>query len=201
MKKKQFLTESDRKQILADTEKAILESFANTFNKIKRADENEINDINLEPQTKDVAYYIKKALEVESEYDFIVDNIGNLSSRYSRKKVIDFTATDKIYVSDEDGEYTLLLKISVEHEEDEDGAGASGENFFGFVDVYMEDENNPLYGIKDENLLVKWVNNAFGVEALPQEIVSKLDPETLKKLEILFKVFVDSVKDDANPDY
>ena len=46
MKKKQFLTESDRKQILADTEKAILESFANTFNKIKRADENEINDIN-----------------------------------------------------------------------------------------------------------------------------------------------------------
>jgi hypothetical protein len=46
MKKKQFLTESDRKQILADKEKAILESFAKTFNKIKRIDENELTENN-----------------------------------------------------------------------------------------------------------------------------------------------------------
>ena len=47
MKKKQFLTEADRKQILADKEKSILESFASTFNKIKRLDEAEItpNDV------------------------------------------------------------------------------------------------------------------------------------------------------------
>lgn len=44
--KKQFLNESDRKQILADKEKAILESFASTFNKIKRVDENEITEDN-----------------------------------------------------------------------------------------------------------------------------------------------------------
>jgi hypothetical protein len=45
MKKKEFLTEAKRKAIIADKEKAILESFAKTFNKIKRIDENEINRI------------------------------------------------------------------------------------------------------------------------------------------------------------
>jgi len=44
MKNKQFLTEAKRKAIIADKEKAILESFAKTFNKIKRIDENEINE-------------------------------------------------------------------------------------------------------------------------------------------------------------
>lgn len=42
--KKIILTEAERKQILANKEKAILESFAKTFNKIKRIDENEIRD-------------------------------------------------------------------------------------------------------------------------------------------------------------
>jgi hypothetical protein len=45
MKNKQFLTEAKRKSIIADKEKAILESFAKTFNKIKRIDENEINEV------------------------------------------------------------------------------------------------------------------------------------------------------------
>jgi hypothetical protein len=44
--KKQFLNESDRKQILADKEKAILENFAKTFNSIKRVDENEVTENN-----------------------------------------------------------------------------------------------------------------------------------------------------------
>jgi hypothetical protein len=42
--KKQFLNESDRKQILADKEKAILENFAKTFNSIKRIDEFELKE-------------------------------------------------------------------------------------------------------------------------------------------------------------
>ena len=42
MNKKEFLTEAKRKAIIADKEKAILESFAKTFNKIKRIDENEV---------------------------------------------------------------------------------------------------------------------------------------------------------------
>jgi len=39
-----ILTESQKKQIIQDKEKAILESFASTFNKIKRIDENKINE-------------------------------------------------------------------------------------------------------------------------------------------------------------
>ena len=44
MKKKEFLTEAKRKAIISDKEKAILESFAKTFNKIERIDENEISE-------------------------------------------------------------------------------------------------------------------------------------------------------------
>jgi hypothetical protein len=44
MKKKEFLTEAKRKAIISEKEKAIIESFAKTFNKIKRIDENEINE-------------------------------------------------------------------------------------------------------------------------------------------------------------
>jgi len=42
MKKKEFLTEAKRKAIIADKEKAIIESFSKTFNKIKRIDENDV---------------------------------------------------------------------------------------------------------------------------------------------------------------
>jgi hypothetical protein len=45
MKKKEFLTEAKRKQIVADKEKAIIENFGKTFNKIKRVDENILNEI------------------------------------------------------------------------------------------------------------------------------------------------------------
>jgi hypothetical protein len=45
MKKKQFLTEAKRKEIIADKEKVIIESFAKMFNRIKRIDENDLNEI------------------------------------------------------------------------------------------------------------------------------------------------------------
>jgi len=44
MNKKIILTESERKVIITNKEKAIIESFAKTFNKIKRIDENEIKE-------------------------------------------------------------------------------------------------------------------------------------------------------------
>ena len=44
MKKKEFLTEAKIRAIIADKEKAIIESFAKTFNRIKRIDENAINE-------------------------------------------------------------------------------------------------------------------------------------------------------------
>ena len=42
--KKLILNESDKKQIISDKEKAIVESFAKTFNSIKRIDENQIKE-------------------------------------------------------------------------------------------------------------------------------------------------------------
>lgn len=39
MKKNKILTESQKRQIIKDKQKAIIESFASTFNKIKRIDE------------------------------------------------------------------------------------------------------------------------------------------------------------------
>ena len=41
--KKIILSESDKKKIISEKEKAIIENFAKTFNKNKRIDENEIN--------------------------------------------------------------------------------------------------------------------------------------------------------------
>jgi len=68
MKKKGFLTEAKRKAIIADKEKAIIESFAKTFNRIKRIDENEIStDINeLEFEDSAVA---QKFDDYDEEYE------------------------------------------------------------------------------------------------------------------------------------
>jgi hypothetical protein len=45
MKKNRILTESEKRQIIDDKQKVIIESFRSTFNKIKRIDENELSDI------------------------------------------------------------------------------------------------------------------------------------------------------------
>lgn len=41
---KKFLNESDKKNIISEKEKMIIESFAKTFNKIKRIDESKLNE-------------------------------------------------------------------------------------------------------------------------------------------------------------
>jgi len=55
--KKLILTESEKKAIILEREKAIVENFAKTFNKIKRIDENELdgNMNNIEKQAFDFA--------------------------------------------------------------------------------------------------------------------------------------------------
>ena len=44
MKKNRILTESQKKQIIDDKQKNIIENFANVFNKIKRLNENELSN-------------------------------------------------------------------------------------------------------------------------------------------------------------
>ncbi len=59
MKKKEFLTEAKRKAIIADKEKAIIESFAKTFNKIKRLDENEVPTMDIKNAEKQAFEFAK----------------------------------------------------------------------------------------------------------------------------------------------
>ncbi len=75
MKKKKFLTEAKRKVIIADKEKAIIESFAKTFNKIKRIDENEINeygDEDYEGASRSIEYGINPYNEESDKYKSLI---------------------------------------------------------------------------------------------------------------------------------
>ncbi len=84
MKKKEFLTEAKRKAIIADKEKAILESFAKTFNKIKRVDENEIGgeDYDLTENDRGVSYEFYYDGIVNDDY-IVYDTIQKIKDEYN----------------------------------------------------------------------------------------------------------------------
>ena len=73
--KKIILTESDKKVIISAKEKAIIESFAKTFNKIKRIDENEINE-DLTLQYADRPTATSPILEIGYDDDGILYKFG-----------------------------------------------------------------------------------------------------------------------------
>lgn len=82
--KKIFLTEADRKKIISDREKAIVESFAKTFNSIKRIDENEINEDN----SLDVNEVLTKQVTTGTGWDTKTKTVqqGNLElNSYSKQ--------------------------------------------------------------------------------------------------------------------
>lgn len=66
MKKKEFITEAKKKTILAERENAILESFAETFKKIKRVDE-DFDYADAERQ-----YHDQKDFQVNHEDTFVI---------------------------------------------------------------------------------------------------------------------------------
>ena len=70
MKKREIITEAKRKALLADREKAIVESFAKTFNKIKRLDEAEYYDgDDYEQASRSIEYGIDPYAERPSLFD------------------------------------------------------------------------------------------------------------------------------------
>ena len=77
MKKKQFLTEAKRKEIIADKEKVIIESFAKMFNRIKRIDENEINriDENDDNNIKKILTDIQLQNPNDRNKNFVIDKL------------------------------------------------------------------------------------------------------------------------------
>jgi hypothetical protein len=75
MKKKEFLTEAKRKAIISEKEKAIIESFSKTFNKIKRTDERRINE-DLTLQYADRPTASSPIVEIGYEDDGILHKFG-----------------------------------------------------------------------------------------------------------------------------
>lgn len=88
MKKKEFLTEAKRKAIIADKEKAIIESFAKTFNKIKRIDENVINEVDsFEIASKNVSEVVRENDGPNAKYLTIKFNDGSEMYMYQNMRL------------------------------------------------------------------------------------------------------------------
>ncbi len=82
--KKIILTESDKKAIISAKEKAIIESFAKTFNSIKRIDENEINEYNSLNDDGVLINALIEKLKETPEGNNVIKNLGvETIGRYS----------------------------------------------------------------------------------------------------------------------
>jgi hypothetical protein len=90
MNKKIILTEAERKAIISDKEKAIIESFAKTFNKIKRLDENSINeygDEDYDLEDRKQQYGINPEIE-PAEYELDTPE-GDINEYYDDEEMTD----------------------------------------------------------------------------------------------------------------
>jgi hypothetical protein len=80
MNKKIFLTETDKKKIISEKERMIIETFAKNFNKIKRIDENEIEANNLNSGDQEI---LDDILSINENVDFntVIDKIKNYAKK------------------------------------------------------------------------------------------------------------------------
>jgi hypothetical protein len=80
MNKKIFLTETDKKKIISEKERMIIETFAKNFNKIKRIDENEIEANNLNSDDQEI---LDDILSINENVDFntVIDKIKNYAKK------------------------------------------------------------------------------------------------------------------------
>jgi len=80
MNKKIFLTETDKKKIISEKERLIIDSFAKNFNKIKRIDENEIEANNLNSHDQEI---LDDILSINENVDFntVIDKIKNYAKK------------------------------------------------------------------------------------------------------------------------
>lgn len=97
--KKIFLNEAEKQKIIADKEKVIMESFAKTYNKIKRIDENQINEYGL---TDNISKMVKDyVISIES---------GNDSD--GEKLKIKFKDDSEIFLIKKNNEVTVNLPVT-----------------------------------------------------------------------------------------
>jgi hypothetical protein len=94
--KKIFLNESEKKKLISEKEKMIIESFAKNFNKIKRVDENEIETGNQIDQNTTLAYKIVKKITNLIKDDVYVepDEYGMSTSPLLKTFYYNFSSVD-----------------------------------------------------------------------------------------------------------
>jgi len=129
MKKREIITEAKRKSLLADREKAIVESFAKTFNKIKRLDE----------------AYGMSFEEAKAEAKRISDEEGGVAQHVNQ------VGDDIFVVSDFFDADTTVASFGigideVEYSDGEDYEAASRGVEYG-VNPYQQQEEKALYPI------------------------------------------------------
>ena len=115
MKKNRILTESQKRQIIENKEKVILESFASTFNRIKRIDESEINEVidsksigsNLDKGTMANLDEAKFKMDIQSAVDSSIakafDRVFDALERHDYNLRLDAAARSK-----HDGKFSFL---------------------------------------------------------------------------------------------
>ncbi len=181
MKKKQFLTEADRKQILANKEKAIFESFANTFNKIKRIDENELTQNN---DRETIVTLLKN-----EEFEYSTDDVDILSLNNGSNSKLKITFEGYEYTEEEwpghSGLYELNVtfnfyyKISGEYRPATWGYDGGSPEEYPEVELYFESIEEAFYGVNDGESILEIPEDLK--DMLFAEIESKIDMEKLDK--------------------
>jgi hypothetical protein len=94
---KKFLTEADKKKIISEKEKMIIESFSKTFNKIKRIDENELGD-DFEKSSRETEHNINP---YKNQDDIFVTNYKQIDDQTILVKTSDNNVEEFYYVTDE----------------------------------------------------------------------------------------------------
>jgi hypothetical protein len=191
--KKIILTEADKKQIILAKEKAILESFANTFNKIKRTDENELIQNN---DRETIVTLLKNEDFVYSTKDV---NILSWNNGSNSKLKITFESYE--YTEEEwpghSNHYELNVifnfyyKISGSYSPATWGYNGGSDAEYPEVEFYFESIEEAYYGINDGESILEITEDLK--DMLFAEIESKFDME---KLDIYIWEYIKS-KDDG----
>ena len=181
MKKKQFLTEADRKQILANKEKAIFESFANTFNKIKRIDENELTQNN---DRETIVTLLKN-----EEFEYSTKNVDILSWNNGSNSKLKITFEGYEYTEEEwpghGGYYELNVifnfyyNISGEYRPATWGYDGGSPEEYPEVEFYLKSIEEAYYGVNDGEKILEIPEDLK--DMLFSEMKSKIDMEKLDK--------------------
>lgn len=109
--KKVFLNESEKRKIISEREKMIIESFSKTFNKIKRVDEDELN----QKENVDFDEVFNKILSITPEYEYKETSAGPLIGRYKKRSASNGITTAIFYYE----ELAVQLRISILNNWDE----------------------------------------------------------------------------------